>query len=627
MPDKESIAIDRFYGIPATGQDAREGSAGYAENTDPNLAEGRMGGLPQDATTTFSPFTSSALYGDDEAITYSPDTGLFTHLDFASASETPIGSPPGSSMNVPGMASDGRAVHVGCGPANIPAWVGKIGGTFTVEEGYLRNYAPDISGSTSIVPLAATEGGYFQNGSYFWAVAFGYDNGTQTSPLVQVLMTDGERLAYHVQGEDDDFGFEYVNVTINLPGDISPRISFVYLFRSENPRSDSDPFSDWTLVETTEYTGQTQIVYQDKGKGGISFEDHAGFSSELEHMRVRYGQSVEIDGVHVVMDVDFDGNDQSRETTLFFSKPYRFDTFDWSEDFLDLRTKPVALENWAGRLWAFCSGSTFVVSPGTLVEEDRLEGIGAFGPQSVVVTDRGMFWADKRNVYWHNGNQVVPIGEGLKRLRYKPEVAWERVLDVFPVVVTYNAEYDMVVIFTSTGEALAEGDRGLALTTIYGFSVRDRDWRIITAPGGNNLSGYQADAAIMTASGRSVISTSGAGVAALFEDEGFRTPRWESPWLHARGEVYTYYYLRFEMTGTGIGEYYEDGTDVQSAWLPAQDRNVLENTQFPVYRFTVNSNPTPPWTKVRGFRIALEAVDPETRFSFLQLVRRQIGVR
>jgi hypothetical protein len=55
-----------------------------------------------------------------------------------------------------------------------------------------------------------------------------------------------------------------------------------------------------------------------------------------------------------------------------------------------------------------------------------------------------MFWGDENNIYWHNGNTIVPIGNAVLRNQYNPDAAWlERGENT--IVTVYAPRYDSVI--------------------------------------------------------------------------------------------------------------------------------------------------------------------------------------
>src|SRR5690606_6185106 len=61
----------------------------------------------------------------------------------------------------------------------------------------------------------------------------------------------------------------------------------------------------------------------------------------------------------------------------------------------------------------------YIINPNLFIE-DTLEGIGIskrtgyeFGIEPII-TDSGMFWADDRGAYWHNGKEIIEITDVIK---------------------------------------------------------------------------------------------------------------------------------------------------------------------------------------------------------------------
>ena len=160
-------------------------------------------------------------------------------------------------------------------------------------------------------------------------------------------------------------------------------------------------------------------------------------------MQLHYGVSCVAESYHVVARC-WHPELKQIESWLFKSKPYRYDTFDWSADYLVLPTPPNALAYWMGKIYAFCDGRTYVINPATFDIEDTIEGIGAAHRKAIRITDRGMFWGDENNIYWHNGNTIVPIGNAVLRNQYNPDAAWlERGGNT--IVTVYAPRYDAVI--------------------------------------------------------------------------------------------------------------------------------------------------------------------------------------
>ena len=77
---------------------------------------------------------------------------------------------------------------------------------------------------------------------------------------------------------------------------------------------------------------------------------------------------------------------------------------------------PTALTSFSGRIYAFDELNTYRIRGGNeLFIEDIFEGVGCLNDDAVVSTDFGMFFADNKNIYMHNGRSAEPIGEAIVR--------------------------------------------------------------------------------------------------------------------------------------------------------------------------------------------------------------------
>jgi hypothetical protein len=191
-----------------------------------------------------------------------------------------------------------------------------------------------------------------------------------------------------------------------------------------------------------------KINIKDTGVGYETFTGRTALPLGLSNMQLHYGVSCVAESYHVVAQC-WHPELKQIESWLFKSKPYRYDTFDWSADYLVLPTPPNALAYWMGKIYAFCDGRTYVINPATFDIEDTIEGIGAAHRKAIRITDRGMFWGDENNIYWHNGNTIVPIGNAVLRNQYNPDAAWlERGGNT--IVTVYAPRYDAIIFAYET---------------------------------------------------------------------------------------------------------------------------------------------------------------------------------
>lgn len=193
-------------------------------------------------------------------------------------------------------------------------------------------------------------------------------------------------------------------------GVIAPRLVNTYDLTDESTRTYYSETGDSTERFNTTSSAYYYIDVSDMGPAELlPYEGESGLPPELPHMTVNYGLGVVSSGVHVVGRPYIAGLGGT-ESWLLRSKPWRFDTFNWISDYMVLGGVPTALSQLNSRVYAFCANSTFVIDPNIWDTVETWTGIGCIGQKTVVSNERGMFWADYSNIYWHDGNTVHPIG-------------------------------------------------------------------------------------------------------------------------------------------------------------------------------------------------------------------------
>lgn len=220
------------------------------------------------------------------------------------------------------------------------------------------------------------------------------------------------------------------------------------------------------------------ITFKDNYKfGERTFTARTGFAPTMEHMQLHYGISCAADARHIVGRC-WHPDLKEIESWVFRSQPYKYDTFDWANDYLVLPSTPNALVSWAGRVYAFCRGRTYVIDPTTFDIEDTWEGIGAMHEKGVVITDRGMFWADDNNLYWHDGSRVNIIGTPILKSQYSANIGWlsrktstSESNRMYDPVAAYDARYDLVFFFCVGGDSASRA---------FQFHIGTQRWSTLT---------------------------------------------------------------------------------------------------------------------------------------------------
>uniref|UniRef100_A0A6M3XTL3 Uncharacterized protein n=1 Tax=viral metagenome TaxID=1070528 RepID=A0A6M3XTL3_9ZZZZ len=173
---------------------------------------------------------------------------------------------------------------------------------------------------------------------------------------------------------------------------------------------------------TATFSGDKVYTVIDEGVIGMTYEENTfGIAETLSSSAtVNYSLATVINN-RLIVGRCYHSKLPEASYMLFRSKPYRYDMIDWSKDFLLLPTIPTALASFNNRLYAFDDRTIYVINPDNFTVEEIVTGIGCLGKSSVAVTDQGMFWCDKNNIYQHIGQSIIstkqqikPIGNPIK---------------------------------------------------------------------------------------------------------------------------------------------------------------------------------------------------------------------
>lgn len=260
--------------------------------------------------------------------------------------------------------------------------------------------------------------GFKDNSTQFYKISYLYD-GYQESPLSdefisQVTATNGKG--------------NRVTVELRNLGLLNRRISHICLYRAdaENRNSNVQPSGFFRLIEISKldiswslitvsggvWSDFRRKVFVDNNIAGASYSARTGISEVLTDVTPSYSLSTGLNNSHFIANI--------KQTTLghlsnyiLKSKVLNFDQFNYVEDFLALPTTPTAIAGFNGRLYAFDENNTYRIEPNGFYVEDVYEGVGCINSDCVVVTEFGMFFADKNNIYIHNGQTPKTIGDAI----------------------------------------------------------------------------------------------------------------------------------------------------------------------------------------------------------------------
>lgn len=282
----------------------------------------------------------------------------------------------------------------------------------------------------------------------FYAASFTYD-GYQETPL-----SPWERF-------DPVNSVNQITFTLRIyASGLSKRITHVNIYRS-NGTSDSQavPTGFFRLVDTisTKYgwsqTAQAHTTppwgnyyekdYIDNREDGISYESRTGLPQVLESSLPNYGLSAELNSQLFIADCSHIRLEDST-SYLFKSIPYNYDQFNWIKDVLILPSVPTAMVSFMGRIFVFDKNNIYKIEPNNLYIEDTIEGIGCSNKNAVFVTDYGMCFADRDNIYLYDGSRVNTIGDSILR---GDTYSWQNRDESVDTIVSFDSVRKSFLIF------------------------------------------------------------------------------------------------------------------------------------------------------------------------------------
>jgi len=370
-----------------------------------------MGGFAQDDTRLFVAkiisSNSTTLYAMDDVVQATISSGATT--------STPHTSVPTAQGNQASIPVNGLVPVPDADRNPVYMLENNDGGSF-------MNVAYDGSTFTSLDYLERSDirmsftdvddGEFKDDVTYFWKFAYMYD-GYQESPL-------SHHFTYTPADE------KHIQLTIdlyNLSG-LPKRVSHLVVYRAENSTAAgvAAPDSFYRIVKKMKL--DTSFALQSSGWGdldyrrrihldqlnniGSSYEARNLMPETLEDSIVNYALSTQINSMHIVGKC-YKTEIPDAMNYLFKSKVNNFDQFDWTTDFLRLPTVPTAMASFNGRIYVFDENNTYRINPQGFYVEDTFEGAGCSGPQAVLVTEYGMCYCDKNNIYLHDGKSPKPI--------------------------------------------------------------------------------------------------------------------------------------------------------------------------------------------------------------------------
>jgi len=370
----------------------------------------------------------------------------------------------GTSGNVrTGFEADGLTIavaadHDGSGDAGIVYLFEQNGGGGYITSTYndttiaSETYRERSDLRIAINSAAQATGTFSSSNTYFWKFSFMYDE-YQESPLSFAF-------------SHNPTNSKNIKLTIDLyqASSISKRASHLMIYRSSaTGATATTPDTFYRLVQNVPLANRFTLVSNGWGSSvdfrqlifvdlqpniGASYEARTLMPQTLESSSVNYALSTQINSMHIIGKC-YKTEIPDAMNYLFKSKVNNFDQFDWTTDFLRLPTVPTAMASFNGRIYVFDENNTYRINPQGFYVEDTFEGAGCFGSDAVVVTEYGMCYCDKNNIYLHDGKAPKPIASPI--LAGDSDFSWHNIHAAKEPIVMFDAKRKSFLIFFRSG--------------------------------------------------------------------------------------------------------------------------------------------------------------------------------
>ena len=359
----------------------------------------------------------------------------------------------GSAIDANGIAFTVAADHDGTGdPGGVYCFEQYSGGgylTLTYDDSEFDSRSYRERSDLRVTFTDAGVGTFQDDETYFWKFSFMYD-GYQETPLSTAFT--------HAPADDKNI---QLDIDLYNTSGLSKRVSHLVLYRASDTSAagQSNPAGFYRFLGqipidrsfaliSNGWAGSVDFrrrIFVDKlVNQGASYEARTLMPETLDTSMVNYALSTQINSMHIVGKC-YKTEIPDAMNYLFKSKVNSFDQFDWTTDFLRLPTVPTALASFNGRIYAFDENNTYRINPQGFYVEDTFEGAGCYGSDSVVVTEYGMCYCDKNNVYLHDGKSPNPIASPI--LTGDSNYSWHNIVQTKEPMVMFDAKRKSFIIF------------------------------------------------------------------------------------------------------------------------------------------------------------------------------------
>jgi len=160
----------------------------------------------------------------------------------------------------------------------------------------------------------------------------------------------------------------------------------------------------------------------------VTFQENSGLPETLYSTTRQWRLSTHGYGYHFVTNND---------SVIYASQPYRYNSFNWVDNYVVVPKKITALAFFEGKLWAFSDNNVYRIHPVNLYIEDIYENVGALGQRSVHITEAGMFFANKNGAWRISGGQITDLSYAIQKKYVSTYKSWQSF--------AYNSINDIIV--------------------------------------------------------------------------------------------------------------------------------------------------------------------------------------
>tara|TARA_Y100001938_G_C8100280_1_gene441154 strand:+ start:786 stop:8504 length:7719 start_codon:yes stop_codon:yes gene_type:complete len=292
---------------------------------------------------------------------------------------------------------------------------------------------------------------------------------------------------------------KYIKLIFEIPSssflNLNPRVTHINIYRKNEINALYRLVKSVSLKPNDNQLVKRGQIYRYKFNDesvGVSYEGLNGVSETLDNFTPNYSLSCQLNDFLFVAKINHP-EIQNGEHIMLRSKQGKFSIFDWSNDFLDLPTQPVAIASFANRIFMWDENNTYIINPQEMYIEEKTEGIGILNSKSFVVTDIGLFFADRNNIYIHNGKEAVSIGNPILYNHSRPEyqigyldaIKKAETLGYTPRVVFDSPKQCLYVILQGFNDADTQNfntSYKSHQSRAYAFTIKDKRWDYFSCP-------------------------------------------------------------------------------------------------------------------------------------------------